>query len=121
MADQLSTDPVVVAQIRNELNDVARLLRAGEHLSVDAQHVLPTLLEEFGAQLDASAMPSEQTIHLAGLVSQLARSIHEQHHADLLTSARKRLTEAAGWSDSLTPAATDLINRLIDVVASIGI
>ncbi len=121
MSDQKPTDSQVIAQIREELNKFARLLRDGQPLDGDAQKTLANLLEELGAELDPSAMPSEQTIHLAGLVSQLARSIHEQHHANLLTSSRDRLAEAALWAESHAPVATNIVSRFIDVLASIGI
>lgn len=121
MSNQNPTDPEAIAQIREELNKFARLLREGELRGADAQKTMANLLEELGAQLDPSAKPSEQTIHLAGLVSQFARSLHEQQHANVLTSARNRLVEATHWAETHGPAATDIVTRFIDVLASIGI
>ncbi len=121
MSDQNPTDPQAIAQIRADLNEFARLLRDGAQLGADAQKKLASLLEEMGTELDPTAMPSEQTIHLADLTSQLARSLHEQHQATLLMSARTSLAEAARWAENHAPVATGIVGRFIDILTGIGI
>jgi len=121
MPDQNPTNPQAVDQIRTDLQEFARLLREGGRLDADAQKTLANLLEELGTELDPAAMPSQQTIHLAELTSQLARSIHEQHQADPLTTARDRLEEAARWAETHAPVATGIVRRFIDVLGSIGV
>lgn len=121
MSDLHRTNAEVIAQIRNDLKECAGLLREGERLNADSRNTLAKLLEELGTELDPSARPSEQTVQLAQLVGKLARSIHEQHHANLLASSRKRLAEAAHWAESHSPVATDIVSRFLELLASIGI
>jgi Domain of unknown function (DUF4404) len=128
MSDENSTNPQAADQIRADLLDFARKLREGGRLNAEAQQVLAGLLEELGSELDPAALPTEQTIHLAELTSQLARSIQEHHVADvelrdagLIASARERLDEAARWAETHAPVATGIVRRFIDVLSGIGV
>ena len=121
MSDPIPTDPQAIGRIRADLNEYARLLREGGHLDTDAQKTLASLLEELGTELEPAAAPSEQTVHLAELTLQLARSLHEQQQDKLLTSARDGLAEAAHWAETHAPVATGIVGRFIDVLNGIGI
>ena len=121
MSDQNLADPQAIAQIREELKQLARLLREGDRLDTNSQNSLANLLDELGAELDPSAMPSDHTIHLAGLVSQLARSPYELHHAKFSKSVRDRLAVAVRWAEAHSPVTANIVSRFIDALASIGI
>jgi hypothetical protein len=121
MSDQTPPAPQEISRIRAELNEYARLLRDGGHPDTESQKTLASLLEELGTELDPAATPTAQTVHLAELTLQLAKSLHEQHQTGLLTSAREGLAEAARWAETHAPVATGIVGRFIDVLNSIGI
>ena len=121
MSDDTSPSPQTVAQMRDDLQELGRLLRGAGHLNPATQRELAGLLEEFGRELDPATLPSAQTTHLAETVSRVARSVHEQQHAGLLATARDRLEEAARAAEVEAPVVTGIVRRFIDVLGSIGI
>jgi hypothetical protein len=121
MSEQNTVDPQAVAQIKMDLQELARLLRAAGHLEPAAQQTLASLLEELGGELEVSGLPSAPTAHLAETVGRVARALHEQQHSGLLAATRDRLHEAACRAEAEAPVATGIVRRFIDALAGIGI
>jgi hypothetical protein len=121
MAEEIPADPQAVAQIKMDLQELARLLRTAGHLEPDAQQTLASLLEELGDELEVSGLPSTQKAHLAETVGRAARALHEQQHAGLLAATKDRLHEAACRAEAEAPVATGIVRRIIDALAGIGI
>ena len=121
MSEPMPADPQAVAQIKTDLQELARLLRAAGHLEPDSQQTLAGLLEELGGELEIGGHSSAQTAHLAETVGRVARALHEQHHAGLLAATRDRLHEAACRAEAEAPVATGIVRRFIDALAGMGI
>lgn len=121
MSDETRADSPTLTQLRNDLQDLGHALRSADHLEPATQLELARLLEELGGELDPTTIPSAHTKHLAESVGRVARSLHDQHHAGLLTAARARLEEAARAAEEEAPIVTGIVRRFIDVLASIGI
>ncbi len=121
MSEQITADPQTVVQIKTDLQELARLLRAAGHLEPDAQQTLASLLEELGGELEIGRLPSAQTAHLAETVGRVARALHEQQHSGLLAATRDRLHEAACRAEAEAPVATGIVRRFIDALGGMGI
>ena len=121
MSGQLNPDPQTVVQIQADLRQLAVSLREAEHLETGTQKSLAGLIDELSAELNSTGVTSAKTTRLAEAVSEVARSLHEQHSAGLLGTARDRLKEAAARAEIESPVATGVVYRLIEVLASMGI
>lgn len=89
MSDDTTANKQMLAQMQDDLQELARLLRETRHLEPQAQCELASLLEELGSELNPAEFNSTHITHLAETVSRLARSLHEQQHSGLLTASRK--------------------------------
>ena len=103
------------------LRHLAASLRETGHLEPETQKALANLLDELGTELDSVGLASANTLHLAEAVSEVARSLHDQRSVRLLASAGDRLKNAAMKAEVEAPVATGVVNRLIDLLASMGI
>ena len=121
MSEPASVDPQTNAQMRANLQELARLLRAASHLEPEAQRSLANLLDELGSELDPAALTSTQMAHLAETVGRVARSLHEKHDPGLLVTARERLQEAVSRAETEAPVATGIVRQFIDLLAGMGI
>jgi hypothetical protein len=106
-------DPPVV-----DIDELARRLREAEHLEPEVRAEAADLLGELTAALD---QPSAHTEDLAQSTVQLVRAVNEQHKPGLIEAARARVEEAVARAEATAPVATEIVLRLIDVLAGIGI
>lgn len=126
MSDQITPDdhiPVqpTAARMQADLKQLAQSIRDAKHLEPQTQSSLASLLEELGNELHASGSLSEKASHLAGAVSEVARSLHEQEPPGLMETARDRLKDAAAKAEVDAPVATGVVNKFLDVLANMGI
>jgi hypothetical protein len=103
-----------------DIADLARRLREAEHLEPELRERAADLLGGLAAELD-QAERSAQKEHLAQTAAQLVRAVKDQHESGLIEAARERVEQAVAAAEVKAPVATDLVLRLIDVLAGLGI
>ena len=108
-------------QMQTRLHEVARLLRQGGALDLEARQILAELVDELGTALTASNAPPAEVTHLAESAAHLAEALHEQQDRGLLANARDRLSAAVFQAEAQAPVASGLAMRLLDALANIGI
>ena len=106
---------------RDRLEELARLLRAADHLDPRAQRELADLMEELARVLPNSATAPAEAQHLADSAARLAQALQQQHGTTLLESARRRLEESAVRAETEVPLATGIVRRLLAALADLGI
>lgn len=121
MSEQTVPDPNRVAQTQAKLCELAAALRRGGQIEPGAQQALADLLDELGSELASSGAASAKTVHLAEAAHEVAHSLHEKRPAGLIATARDRLQDAATRVEVEAPVMTGVVNRLIDLLASLGI
>ena len=121
MSDQTSPASHSVSQTQANLRTIAASLREAGHLEPETQNKLASLLEELGTEIGTSGSVSPNTTHLAAAVSEMARSLHEQHPKGVVETARNRLKDAAVRAEIDAPVASGVVYRIIDLLASMGI
>jgi hypothetical protein len=99
---------------------LARRLRDAEHLEPEARAEVADLLRALALELDRRE-PSEHEEHLAQTTAQLVQAVNDQHEPGLIEAARARLEKAIAKAEAKAPVATDIVARLADVLAGIGI
>jgi len=119
--DEINPEPPTMARMQADLQQLARSIREASHLEPQTQSSLASLLEELGHELNAGGSLSDKAAHLAGAVSEVARSLHEQEAPGLIETARDRLKDAAARAEVDAPVATGVVNRFLDVLANMGI
>lgn len=107
--------------LKSDLWQLAALLREASHLDPQTQKSLASLLEELGSELNSASLVSAHHAHLTDVISDVARSLHEQHPVGLLEAAKDRLKEAAARAETDAPVATGVIYRFIEALSSLGI
>jgi hypothetical protein len=108
------------AEVQAELQEVAALLRRASHLEPSAQQRLAEVVEDFARTIHPDAAPSAEMVHLAQDLARLVRSLHKQE-TPLLRTAGRHLREAIGRVEAQSPFVTEIIRRLLDALANIGI
>lgn len=109
------------APLQTDLRQLAALLRQAAHLDPQTQKSLASLLEELGAELTSSGTVSAHHAHLTEVISDVARSLHEQHPVGFIEAARDRLKDAAARAETDAPVATGVVYRFIEVLSNLGI
>jgi hypothetical protein len=104
----------------DHIEQLARRLRDAEHLDPLARVEVADLLRSLAVELERGG-PSEHEEHLAHTTAQLVRAVDERHEPGLIEAARRRLEEAIERAEVKAPVATDIVARLADVLAGIGI
>src|SRR5438874_443946 len=99
---------------------MARRFLEPEQLEPEARAEGADLLGDLAGALDRPE-PSAHTEHLAQSTAQLVQAVKDQHEPGLIESARERLEEAVARAEATAPVATDIVLRLIDVLAGMGI
>lgn len=120
MSELSPTTPPPGHPVRQQLQELAGLLRGARHLSPQVQQELADLLDELAVELEA-APPSAQADHLAMSAAHVAQELHDRGDEGPLGAAKQRLNEAAARAEAKAPVATGLARRLIDVLADLGI
>lgn len=116
MPEQPTTNPVQV-----NLQELAQRLRAADHLEPAAQRELADLVEELSRVLGPSPTQSPEASHLAQSTAHLTHALEQQHDTGLLFAAKKRLEESALRVESEAPLAANLVRRLMETLANLGI
>ncbi len=109
------------ADLEARLHALARLLREGGTLSPDARQSLAALVDELAAELRALSPPPPEAAHLADGVAHLLETLRHPHNPTLLGAARERLEQTAVAAEVDAPVATDIVRRLLEALANIGI
>jgi hypothetical protein len=104
----------------DHIEELARRLRDAEHLDPEARAEMADLLRSLALELDRGE-PSEHEEHLAHTTAQLVRAVHDQHEPGRVEAARGRLDQAIAKVGAKSSVATDIVVRLADVLAGIGI
>ena len=121
MPEPTPSDSHANITIPAELKQLAGLLRQAAHLEPETQKSLASLLEELSAELGSTGSISANQTHLTSVISEVARSLHEQHPSGLIEAARDRLKEAAAVAESEAPVATGVVYRFSEVLSNLGI
>jgi len=121
MTDQPTDSPKAVTQIQTDLQELAQLLREARHLEPETQRTLADLLDELRSELHPAALNSVHAAHLAEIVTQLARAMHEQHDTGPLTGLRNRLDNALERAEVEAPVIAGVVRRFVDALANMGI
>lgn len=121
MSEQSVPDPKTVAETQAKLRELASTLRTAGQLDPQMQQALADLLDELGAELNPGAEISAHEVHLAEAAHDVAHSVHEHRPRGLITTAKDRLQEAATRVEVDAPVMTGVVNRLVDLLASMGI
>jgi hypothetical protein len=106
--------------VGNDIEVLARRVREAEHLEPEARAQVADLLGDLAAELDQTE-PSAHTERLANSAAQLVRAVEDQHEPGLIEAARERVEEAVAAAEAKAPVATDLVLRMIDLLAGLGI
>jgi hypothetical protein len=106
--------------VGSDIEELARRLGGVEHLEPEARATLAGLLRKLAAELD-QAEPSAHKEQLAESAAQLVRAVQDRHEPGLVEAARERLEQAVARAETNAPVATDLVLKLIDVLAGLGI
>jgi Domain of unknown function (DUF4404) len=120
MPDKPPTDKKPVPPIVGDIADLARRLRGAEHLEPEIRARAADLLDGLASDLQ-QAGPSAQKEQVAESAAQLVRAVQEEHEPGLIEAARERVEQAVAAAEAKAPVATDLVLRLIDVLAGLGI
>jgi hypothetical protein len=121
MSDSDPPSPASISQIQGDLHEIAKLLRDADHLEPEAKQTLADLLDEFRNELRPDSLRSPQTAHLAEMVAQAARSLHEQQGRGPLDQIRDRIDQAIGRAEAEAPVLAGVVRRFVDALANIGI
>ena len=121
MTEQFAAGPKPVTAIQAELHELAQRLREARHLEPETQQTLADLLDELRSELHPEAINSVHAAHLADIVTQLARALHEQRDTGPVAAIRERLDNALLRAEIEAPVITGVTRRFIDSLANIGI
>jgi rubrerythrin len=121
VSEETPSVPQTGVPIPTELKQLAALLRQAAHLEPETQKSLASLLEELGVELGSTVSTSANQSNLTTAISEVARSLHEQHPSGLVEAARDRLKNAAAVAESEAPVATGVVYRFIEVLSDLGI
>jgi hypothetical protein len=121
MTEQPTATPKAITEIQADLHELAQCLREARHLEPETQQTLADLLDELRSELHPAAFNSVHAAHLADIVTQLARALHEQHDAGPLAALRNRLDDALGRAEVEAPVIAGVVRRFVDALASMGI
>jgi hypothetical protein len=106
--------------IQAKLQELAQLLHDAQHLDPEAQQELADLVADLSRAL-AGNLSSTETEHLAKSAVHMIQALHEQQDTTYLAAARDRLRAAAVRAEMRAPVATGIVQRLIEVLANLGI
>lgn len=118
MSDSLPKSETPEPPVIDEIGELARGLREADHLEPEARGEAADLL---GALAEVLDKPSAHAEDLAQSTAQLVRAVKDQHEPGLIEAAWDRVETAVARAETKAPAATDIVLRLIDVLAGIGI
>jgi len=120
MAEQRPAAVPDPSDLRAKLQELARLLHEARNLDPETQQELADLVAELSQAL-AGNLTSAEAEHLGQSAIHMIQALHEQQGADYLTAARDRLRDAAVQAEVKAPVATEIVRRLIEALANLGI
>ena len=113
--------PAPLSEVVAGLHLLTRVLRVVRPLGPEAQDKLADLVEALTRNLPPEGLSTEETTRLAESMRQFADAVQTPADATLLAAARDRLEEATLRAEARVPHATDLIQRLLETLAQLGI
>jgi hypothetical protein len=116
MSEQLPS-----SELEASIHELARLVRAAQHLDPEAQRALADLVDELSNTLHAGTVPPEETSRLAETATHLARALHQGQEEKAVAHARHRFREAIALAETKAPVVTGVARRLLDILADLGI
>ncbi len=120
MPEELNTSEQPKTPVRDEIEELAQRLREADHLDPQARSELAHLLSELAAALEQPQV-SVHTEELAERTAKLVRAVKEQHEPGLIEAARTRLEDTIARAEAKSPVVTEIVLRLVDVIAAFGI
>jgi len=118
MQEQPSKGEKSDPSVADDIEKLAYHLREAEHLEPEVREQATELLGDLAVAMD---QPSTHTEDLVQKTAQLVRAVQNPHQPGLIEAARDQLEEAIARAETTAPVATDIVLRLIDVLAGIGI
>jgi hypothetical protein len=103
------------------LHALAQELRGAHHLGPEARQELAELVDELGRAIQAMPVPPSEVTHLADSAAHLLQALHERHEPGLMAAARQRLERAKASTETRAPFIVGITQRLLDILAGIGI
>jgi hypothetical protein len=108
-------------ELRRNLQELARVLREAPRLEAETEQALADLMDELSGVVDPAALPSDATTHLAASAAHLVEGLHQRRSPSFLAAARERLQQAALRAETEAPLATGVVERLLSILANLGI
>lgn len=113
--------PQPAAALEASIHDLAAVLRQADHLDPEAQQALADLVDALSKHLHTVPLPAAETAQLADSAAQVVRALQQKPPTGLLAGARERLEDAIAAAEEKAPVATGVAQRLLDVLANLGI
>jgi hypothetical protein len=105
--------------VPSSLHQLAQALRSGKRLTPEEQAVLADLVDELSEAVQGP--PSEAATHLARSAAGLAHALQTQQSPGVIAASRDRLAAAALRVEAEAPLATGFAQRILDLLANLGI
>jgi hypothetical protein len=106
--------------MQSSLHQLAQALRSGNRLTPEAQAFLADLVDELSEAVRPGAS-SEAAAHLAQSAAGLAHALQTRQSPGVIAAARDRLASAAFRLEAEAPVATGFAQRILDLLANLGI
>jgi hypothetical protein len=121
MPEPVAGGPEFPSGVSERLHEIARLLRAADHLGPVEKEAVAELADELGNALRTAAPSSAEAAHLAGSAAHLIEALHRKENKGVLASARDRLEQAIVRAEARTPFLAGVARRLAEALTNLGI
>ncbi len=121
MPEPVSGSPEFPSGVPERLHEIARLLRAADHLGLEEKQAIAEFADECGNALRSGGQSSADAAHLVDSAAHLVEALHRKEKKGGLASARARLEQAILGAEARTPFLAGVARRLVEALASLGI
>lgn len=121
MPEQPMPDPSGDRPVQARLQELAAFLREADHLSPGVGQTLADLVAELTRDLDPEKLSPAEKTYLADTIAQLTGALRQRHGPGPIQAARARLQQALAQAEASAPVVTGVLERLLDVLATLGI
>jgi len=104
-----------------KLHRIAGLLRDAGHLTPQAQESLASLVDDLAGAIREPSGNADAAAHVTATAAHLLDALVEKRDHGMLSAARDRLERTVMNAESQAPTAAGLAQRLLDILAGIGI
>ncbi len=118
MSDQPSPS---TASLETQIHALARAVREGRRLDPEARQALADLVDELSRTLQTAPHTAEEMARVAESAAHLAQALEHPREERVLTAARVRLEQAVARADTKAPVLSGVAQRLLDILANLGI